>query len=267
MTSLTAAAIPPTSAPPPLDSPLAAEWGALIPDVQWSVLVDGSEALSRAGIPFLIAGAAALATNTGHWRNTKDIDVIIHERDRERAKEAMLEAGFADYYDELAYDRSWIFRAHRDGVLFDVIWGLPNHRVQIDALWFERAQPLRLRDRDYRVSPVEEICRVKLYVMQRERCDWVDVINVLAAAVERIDWQFFVQRMGRDLPLLQGALAIFNWLCPGRAGALPVWLRAQFALPLIEAEDPAAMEERRVRLFDSRPWFALHQPADQPLER
>ena len=56
--------------------------------------------------------------------------------------------------------------------------------------------------------------------------------------------------------------------CPARAAAaLPEWVRAQFALPLIAGDDPAAMEARRVALFDSRPWFALHQPLDQPLER
>ena len=155
----------------------------------------------------------------------------------------------------------------REGVLFDVIWALPNHRVPIDEEWFSRAQTLRLRDREYRAVPVEELVRVKLYVMQRERCDWVDVLNVLASAVERIDWVWLVARMGRDLPLLHGALAIFNWLSPGRARGLPAWVRERFALPALAEDDPAAMEERRVRLFDSRPWFAAHQPLDTPLPR
>jgi hypothetical protein len=44
-------------------------------------------------------------------------------------------------------------------------------------------------------------------------------------------------------------------------------VRERFALVEIEDDDLAAMEERRVRLLDSRPWFALHQPLDRPLER
>jgi hypothetical protein len=247
--------------------PPEAGWSALIPEEQWSVLGAGAEALSQAGAPFLLAGAIALATYTGHWRNTKDIDVIIRAEDRERAVQALRRAGFEDYFERQAYDRSWIFRGYRDGVLFDVIWALPNHRVGIDAEWFAHATSLTLRGRCYQAAPAEELVRVKLYVMQRERCDWVDVLNVLAATVERIAWPRLVERMGRDLPLLHAALAIFNWLCPGRAHALPAWLRKQFALPRVEAEDLAATEERRVRLFDSRPWFALHQPADRPLER
>jgi hypothetical protein len=151
--------------------------------------------------------------------------------------------------------------------LFDIIWELPNHRVKIDDNWFERARGLTLRGRSFAAAPAEEIVRMKLYVMQRERCDWVDVLNVLAGAVEEIDWVWLVDRMGRDLPLLQGVLAIFNWMCPARAGHLPAGVREQFALTEIEADDLAAMEERRARLLDSRPWFAAHQPIDRPLER
>jgi hypothetical protein len=242
-------------------------WPELIPEDQWRVLEAGVAALKGAGVGFLWHGALAFAACTGHWRNTKDLDAIVRPRDREAAVAAMQRAGFEDYFAQGAYDRSWIFRAVREGVLFDVIWALPNHRVPIDEEWFRRAQPLRLRGREFQAVPAEELVRVKLYVMQRERCDWVDVLNVLAGAVERIDWRWLVERMGRDLPLLQGALAVFNWLSPGRAQALPGWIRERFALPEISPDDPAAMEERRVRLFDSRPWFAAHQPLDQPLPR
>jgi putative nucleotidyltransferase-like protein len=231
------------------------------------VLDAGSAALERVAVPFVLGGALALATYTGHWRNTKDIDVIIRQADCEAAVAALRTAGFEDYYDRAAYDRSWIFRGFREGVLFDVIWALPNHRVGIDDPWFQRARPLGLRGHSYAVAPAEELIRVKLYVMQRERCDWVDVLNVLAAAVETIDWRWLAERMGRDLPLLHGALALFNWMCPARAESLPEWVRRQFALPVVEAADLTATEERRVRLFDSRPWFAPLLPSDRPLER
>jgi hypothetical protein len=242
-------------------------WSQLIPEEQRVVLRTGTDALETAEIPFLLAGALALAAYTGYWRNTKDVDVIIHASDRGRAVAALCAAGFDDYHPREAYDRSWIFRGIKDGVLFDIIWDLPNHRVPVDDSWFARGNLLPLGGRDYRVIPAEEFIRVKLYVMQRERCDWVDVLNVMAAMVERLDWAWLVERMGRDLPLLHSALALFNWMCPGRARELPASLRERFALAAIEAEDLGAMEARRVRLLDSRPWFALHQPADRPLER
>jgi hypothetical protein len=257
----------PLSEAPATGAPVEAAWSQLIPDDQWAVLADGAAALDEAGVTFVLGGALALATYTGHWRNTKDIDVIVRPQDREAAVGALRRHGFDDYFAQEAYDRSWIFRGFKDGVLFDVIWDLPNHRVEIDEPWFERAAPLLIRGRAFAAVPAEELVRVKLYVMQRERCDWVDVLNVLAARSEQLAWPHLMQRMGRDLPLLHAALAIFNWMCPGRAHGLPAWLRKQFALPRVETDDIAATEERRVRLFDSRPWFALHQPADQALER
>jgi hypothetical protein len=85
--------------------------------------------------------------------------------------------------------------------------------------------------------------------------------------VARIDWRWLVERAGVDLPLLQAAISVFNWLSPQRARLLPAWLREQFALPEVDGGDLAALEKEHVRLLDSRPWFALHQPLDRPLER
>ena len=242
-------------------------WAALVPEDQWRILRLGATALEGAGVPFLIHGAMAMATYTGRWRNTKDLDFVVHPRQRETAIEAIRRAGFDDYYAQEAYDRSWIFRGVREGVILDLIWELPNHRVPIDEEWFRRGVPITLGGYAYVVVPAEELVRVKLYVMQRERCDWVDVLNIMAGSVERIDWRWLVARMARDMPLLQAALAIFSWMSPARARALPEWLRQQFALPDVGGDDPQATELRRVRLFDSRPWFAPHQPVDQPLER
>ena len=257
----------PTAVAAPEVGPYECTWSHLIPNEQANVLRTGAELMEQVGSPFLLAGALALATYTGHWRNTKDIDVIIHARDRERVIDVLKQNGFDDYFVQQPYDRSWIFRGIKDGVLFDVIWALPNHRVGVDEAWFERARNVSVGGRSYAVIPAEELVRIKLYVMQRERCDWVDVLNILAGSVETISWSWLVERMDRDLALLHAALAIFNWMCPGRAHALPAWLRKQFALPRVETDDFSLTEERRVKLFDSRPWFAAHQPADQPLER
>ena len=227
----------------------------------------GRDAARNAGVPILLGGAMALASYTGRWRNTKDIDFIVHRDGAPRLIGALRRAGFEDYYPQQSYDRSWIFRAYRDAVILDVIWGLPNHRVEVDEAWFQFARTVQLRDQLFHVMPIEELVRVKLYVMQRERCDWVDVLNALAGSSHLVDWDRLVRRMGRDVSLLQAALVIFNWMCPGRAAELPAGLRERFALPTIETTDPGGMEHRRVRLFDSRPWFAPLEPTDRPLER
>lgn len=242
-------------------------WSTLIPEDQWDIFRLGTSAIDEASVPYLLGGALALATYTGHWRNTKDVDVILRPDHRAAAISALQRAGFSDYHEHETYDRSWIFRGFHRGMIFDVIWEMPNHRFAVDAAWFERATSILLRNQRYAVAPVEELARMKLYVMQRERCDWVDVFNIFASAEDRIDWAWLVERLGCDVPLLHGALAVFNWLCPDRAYQLPGWLRHQLSLPPIATDDATQAETRRAHLLDSRPWFAPLLPADQPLER
>ncbi len=105
----------------------------------------------------MLHGALALATYTGHWRNTKDVDVVLCASDHERAIAVLQSAGFEDYFDRESYDRKWIVRGFKDGVLFDVIWALPNERVEIDDQWFRRSQPLWLKGRVYASVPPEEL--------------------------------------------------------------------------------------------------------------
>jgi hypothetical protein len=244
-----------------------APWANLISDDQWAVYLVGTAAAQRAQVPFLVGGAMALATYTGRWRNTKDLDFIVQPEHRDQMIRALREDGFTDYFDQETYDRSWIFRGFRDGVILDIIWTLPNHRVDVDVDWFHYSRPVRLRDQLAHAVAVEDLIHVKLYVMQRERCDWVDVLNALAGHVEGIDWDHLLTRMGRDVGLLQGVLAVFAWLCPGRARKIPASVRERFALNLPETEEPAEMEVRRVKSLDSRSWFAPLEPVDRVLER
>lgn len=243
-----------------------ARWARLIPEDQWVVFTEAVELARNGGVEFLLGGAMALATFTGRWRNTKDIDLIVRRDDAGRLIEALTAAGFEDYFEREAYDRTWIFRGFKNGVVLDLIWELPNHRVLVDEVFFQSAQPVQLRGKIYRALGIEELVRVKLYVLQRSRCDWVDVLNLLASSVEDVNWDRLMERMGPELPLLHGVLAVFNWMCPGRARWLPAAVRERFALPHIESDDVVAMEARRVRLLDSRPWFAPYQPMHRPLD-
>src|SRR5438045_3244483 len=88
-------------------------WAAAISKSEWSAYRDAIIALRNAGVDFLIGGGFALATFTARWRDTKDIDFYIRPRDRKAAMKALKNAGFADYYSKLKYDRKWIYRSIR----------------------------------------------------------------------------------------------------------------------------------------------------------
>jgi hypothetical protein len=107
----------------------------------------------------------------------------------------------------------------------------------------------------FRLIPAEELLWIKLYILQRDRCDWPDVLNLVYAAGAEMDWRSVLTRLGDDRLLLSGMLSLFVWLCPDRARRLPDWLWRELGIrPQTETNGPNGCQAR-ADLFDSRPWF------------
>lgn len=232
------------------------QWLELIPEEQWCFYRPVITGTRSRGIPFAIGGAFAVATHTGSWRNTKDLDLYVLPRDREATIRVLTEAGLSDYYEQLPYDRRWIYRGSRDGFIIDIIWAMANRRAYVDEGWLSRGPELRIEGGPIRVLPAEEMIWNKLFVLQRDRCDWPDCMNLIYAAGPTLDWEYLLGRMGEDVPLLQGALAVFVWLCPGRAQSLPKWLWDRIGLPAPPGEPLPQTDAHHIELLDSRQWFA-----------
>jgi Uncharacterised nucleotidyltransferase len=217
-----------------------------------------------AGIPFLLGGGFALAIYTGRWRNTKDIDFYIFKKDRRTAIAALARAGFRDYFSRLRYDRKWIYRSTRSGVIVDIIWAMANQRAQVDQLWFENAPAISVRGEPMRLLPPEELLWCKLYILQRDHCDWPDVLNLLYAVGSRVNWDHLLWRLDGDWPLLKSLLTLYGWLCPKRARELPAALRKRLGLATPKILRRA--KHNPIRLLDTRGWFAALLPENRPLE-
>jgi len=122
-----------------------------------------------------------------------------------------------------------------------------------------------LRGENLAVLPAEELLAIKLYVMQRDRCDWPDLINLLYRTGGELDWEHVLKRLGPERPLLAGLLQVFNWVSPAEAKMIPSEIRERFCLRDITSQDLEVPDHERKALLDSRPWFAAHQPTDRPL--
>lgn len=229
-------------------------WADSIPDEQWDIFKCAIRATRNSGVPFVLGGAFSLATYTGRWRNTKDLDFFIQPTDRDQMVQVLSECGFRDYYDELPYERHWIYRSVQQGIIVDVIWQMANRRAEVDEAWISRATTVVVRGEELPVLPAEEMLWGKLYVMQRERCDWGDVWNLIAAIGPSLDWDHLLVRLGEDVPLLRGALAVFEWLAPEKARELPADLWAKLRLPSPE-DEPDNVSSQGSDLLDTRRWF------------
>jgi hypothetical protein len=231
-------------------------WSDRLPEEEWRVYRRVAHEARAAGVRFAFGGAFATAVYTGELRNTKDFDFYILPSDRDAMKAAISRAGLTDYYERLPYDPSWIYRASEGDVLVDAIWAMANQRTAVDLAWLDRGPLVEIRGEQLRAIPIEELIWSKLYVLQRDRTDWGDVLNLISAQTDAIDWYYLLSRVGADAPLLSAVLVIFAWLDGSRARAIPenVWNRLGLDLERLSPPSPPDTEARAA-LIDSRPWF------------
>jgi hypothetical protein len=234
---------------------IGALWASDIPESQWRVYRRVLEEARTAGIRVAFGGAFALAAYTGELRNTKDFDLYVLPEDRHAMTQAMTRAGLADYYEQVPYDRAWIYRATQGESVVDAIWAMANLRALVDQDWLTLGPELDLRGERVRPIPPEELIWSKLYVLQRDRTDWPDVLNLIDALAPRLDWDRLIARLGPDLPLLAAALSLFAWLAPAQAARIGpnVWSAAGVRPPAPAPDGHAS--RARADLFDSRRWF------------
>lgn len=244
---------------------LSINWVTALSESEWEIYLAAIRTLREAGVGFMLGGGFAQATFTGRWRSTKDIDFYIHPQHRDAAVAALEAAGFEDYFSRLGYDRRWIYRSIRADVIVDIIWAMANQRAQVDEVWFERAGSIRMRNEKIQVIPIEEFLWCKLYILQRDRCDWVDILNLLYANGAWLDWDHLLARLEDDVPLLQGLMLVYQWLCPKAVQAVPVAVRRRLGLSGRRLA-PRRTWAERIRLLDSRAWFAPLQPRGARLE-
>ena len=201
-----------------------ANWSERLPQDQKELYLRVLGEARRRRLRFAIGGGLANNAYSSLWRNTRDLDLFVLPQDRERFIALLTEQGMTDYHDRQPYDRSWIYRGYQTDQIVDVIWEMANHRARVDEIWVAAGPSVEIDGKQFPLIPVEETLWTKLYVMQRERCDWPDGLNLIAAVGPEIDWNRLIGRMGEDTALLAGILTVFGWVCPQRAQDLPQWL-------------------------------------------
>ena len=234
--------------------PLCASWLQHLPPEEWSVYKGVISAARDRGIPFAVGGGLATMTYTNQFRETKDIDFFILKCDKDRMIRVLTEAGLDDYYEREAYERHWIYRSCREDIIVDVIWAMANRRVDVDEGWLNGPE-VRVDGQQFRLVPPEETLWNKLYVLQRDRCDWPDGLSLVYALGPELDWRRLLDRLNEDSALASALLIVFGWLCPDRARELPSWLWEEVQRKTAATRPSEKADGDRARLLDSRPWF------------
>lgn len=239
----------------PEHEPVVPDWSDLIPDNEWALYREVLDRALKEEIPFALGGGFAFSYHSRRWRDTKDIDLYVMPQDVQRTVRIVEQAGFKDFHDQQPYDRAWIYRGTREGVIVDVIWAMANQRAQVDEDWLKRGPAVNLRGVRVKVLPTEELIWAKLYIMQRERCDWPDLLNILYVRGPELDWKHLLARVGDDVRVLGSLLNVFGWMCPKQAAALPSWIWEPMGVLAPPPGKDCGVNERHAALLDSRDWF------------
>jgi hypothetical protein len=233
---------------------------AYISAADWVVYAQAMQVARAQGVAFAIGGGLAVSLYTGQWRPSRDIDLYVVPEQRQLLIDGLLASGLRDLHDDKPYDRGWIFRATRDDVIVDVIWGTANHTAQVERRWLTGGARAELHGVELPLLAPEEVLWSKLHVMQRDRCDWPDLLNLLYTQGPQLHWARLLTLLAGDERLLASLLMLFTWVAPARAQQLPPWLWSKLDLPGTERLEPIVRDDSRVRLLDSRPWFTEVTP-------
>jgi hypothetical protein len=195
--------------------------------------------LNESGVPFLVGGAYALTKHAGIERHTKDLDIFVHRRDRDRVLDALEAGGFRT---EVAFPH-WLAKAFGNDGFIDVIYSSGNGVVRVDEEWFTYASDAEILGVPVRICAVEEMIWSKGYVQERERFDGADIMHLLRCRGRSLDWERLLRRFGEHWRVLLGHLVLFGFIYPAERDAIPGWVLKVLAKRVLAEIESSSSEE------------------------
>ncbi|GAB2583572.1 hypothetical protein GCM10027034_14700 [Ramlibacter solisilvae] len=198
-------------------------------------------ALSDAHVPFLVGGAFAHACYTGIRRATKDLDLFIRRKDYRRVVRLMRSHGWRA---ELVYPH-WLAKVYAGEDFIDLIFNSGNGVMPVDESWFQNNTQTEVLGIPVSLANPEDSLLSKAFIMERERFDGADIVHLLQANAEKLDWAGLLQRCGRHWRVLLAHLTLFGYVYPGERQRVPRWVMEELAARL-------AHETRETPVVDAR---------------
>lgn len=203
--------------------------------------------LQLARIPFVVAGAFAIHYHTGIWRTTKDLDLFLQSEHVPDALRELTKCGFSTE----VTDPVWLAKAFCGRYFVDLITATRNAALLVDCSWIARSVQSEFFGIPCRVLGAEEIIVTKLFVSRRERFDLADVVHLMRATSEHLDWKRILLLMKGHDELLLWSLVFFSYVYPAHVGTIPreVWNALLFKLQK-HLDDPQSEAPFRGALID-----------------
>ena len=164
-------------------------------------------------VDFLVGGAYAFVHYTGIGRDTKDLDLFIRRSDWDNVTGVLAEEGITT---ELTFPH-WLgkaFGGRQREFFVDIIFSGGNGVAEVDDEWFAHARPDESLGYPVRLMPIEEMLWSKAFLMERERFDGADVLHLIRARQNDIDWPRLLSRFGEHWRVLLAHLVLYKYVYP-----------------------------------------------------
>lgn len=168
-------------------------------------------------VPCLVGGTFAIEAHTGIRRATKDLDLFIRRDDWHRAAGALARGGIQV---QLTFPH-WLGKAISGRHSVDLLFCSGNGLCPVDDSWFGPRQEIRVSGLPAQLCPAEELIWSKSFVQERERFDGADVLHLLRARAESLDWDRLMYRFGPNWEVLLSHLVLFGFVFPGDRHRVP----------------------------------------------
>jgi hypothetical protein len=169
--------------------------------------------LQSAEIEFLVGGAFAFVHYTGIGRDTKDLDLFIRRSDWDTVTRVLSGDAITT---ELTFPH-WLGKAFggREREFFvDLIFSGGNGICEVDDQWFAHATWDESLGYPVRLMPVEEMIWSKAFLMERERFDGADVLHLIRAKQDEINWPRLLSRFGEHWRVMLAHLVLYPYVYP-----------------------------------------------------
>jgi Uncharacterised nucleotidyltransferase len=218
-----------------------------LPKKQREFFHDVLTLLEEKSIPFAVSGAFALQQHSGICRETKDLDIFLPAENISDALACLMNRGFECE----VTDPVWLAKAYRDRYFVDLIAGMSNAVITVDASWMKHAHPATVLGVSTRMLAPEELLLSKLFVTRRERFDGADIAHIVYATQGKLDWERIVKRVGEHWEILFWSLLLFRYVYPSHSDYVPAPLWQELIQRLSKAvASPDSEQPFRGSLID-----------------
>ena len=169
-----------------------------------STLKKVAAVLKQAEIPFALGGSFAVYAHGGH-SSDHDVDFLIREQDRLRAREELSAVGF----EVEQPPEDWLVKVFDEGRMVDLIYRPVESPVTDETL--QDTVPRSVEAITMPVLSASQLMIHKLLSYTQHHCDFATGLPVARSLREQIDWER-VRRETADSPYAEAFLMLLDRL-------------------------------------------------------